>query len=65
MSTPVECDGCGNTRQSLKAIRQIRITAPSGGQVPLAQVADIRTATGVSFIHRESTERYVPDTSAL
>lgn len=36
------------------------MTIPSGGQIPLAQIADIRTATGASFIYRENAERYVP-----
>jgi cobalt-zinc-cadmium resistance protein CzcA len=36
------------------------VTVPGGGQVPLAQVADIRTAEGASLIYREDFERYVP-----
>jgi cobalt-zinc-cadmium resistance protein CzcA len=47
-------------RTSLDAIRQIRVTLPGGGYVPLAQVADIRTAGGASFIYRENLQRYVP-----
>src|ERR1700683_1804650 len=47
-------------RQSLDAIRQIRVALPNGGYVPLAQVADIRSAEGASFIYREKLERYVP-----
>jgi len=47
-------------RQSLGAIRQIRIAQPSGGYVQLGQVADIRTITGASFIYREGLRRYVP-----
>ncbi len=48
-------------RQSLNAIRQIRVALPSGtGYVPLSQVATIKTATGASFIYREHLERYVP-----
>jgi cobalt-zinc-cadmium resistance protein CzcA len=47
-------------RQSLDAIRRIRVTTPSGADVPLAQVADIRTEEGASFIYREGLERYVP-----
>jgi cobalt-zinc-cadmium resistance protein CzcA len=47
-------------RQSLEAIRELRISIPSGGFVPLAQVADVRTAEGVSFVYREQLERYVP-----
>ncbi len=47
-------------RSSLGAIRQIRVTLPGGGYVPLAQVAGIRTAEGASFIYREGLQRYVP-----
>ena len=47
-------------RQSLDGIRNIRVTVPTGGQVPLGQIADIRTAEGASFIYRENLERYVP-----
>ncbi len=47
-------------RQNLDGIRNIRVNLPSGGQVPLAQIADIRTAEGASFIYRENLERYVP-----
>jgi cobalt-zinc-cadmium resistance protein CzcA len=47
-------------RQSLDAVRQIRVAVPGGGYVPLAQIADIRTAEGASFIYREALRRYVP-----
>ncbi|HKV55932.1 MAG TPA: efflux RND transporter permease subunit, partial [Candidatus Binataceae bacterium] len=47
-------------RSSLDAIRQIRVTVPSGGDVPLGQVADIHTAEGASFIYRQDLQRYVP-----
>ena len=47
-------------RQSLDAIRQIRIAQPAGGYVQLDQVADIKTLEGASFIYREGLQRYVP-----
>ncbi len=48
-------------RQSLDAIRQIRVALPNNqGYVPLAQVADIKTGEGASFIYREGLRRYVP-----
>jgi cobalt-zinc-cadmium resistance protein CzcA len=47
-------------RTSLEAIRNIRVSVPSGGYVPLAQVANIRSAEGASFIYREGLQRYVP-----
>jgi len=47
-------------RQSLDAIRQIRVNLPAGGQVPLDQVAKVETAEGASFIYRDSLQRFVP-----
>lgn len=47
-------------RESLEAIRQIKVAIPSGGYIPLAQVADIQTAEGASIIYREGLRRYVP-----
>ena len=47
-------------RQSLDAIRQIRVNLPAGGQIPLDQIAKIETAEGASFIYREALQRYVP-----
>jgi heavy metal efflux system protein len=47
-------------RQSLDAIRQIRVSMPNGGYIPLAQVADIKSAEGASFIYHEKLQRYVP-----
>jgi heavy metal efflux system protein len=47
-------------RQSLDAIRQIRVSTPAGANIPLSLVSDIRTAEGASFIYREQLARYVP-----
>ncbi len=47
-------------RTGLDALRRIRVTVPAGGYVPLAQIADIRTAEGASLIYRENLRRYVP-----
>jgi cobalt-zinc-cadmium resistance protein CzcA len=47
-------------RQSLDAIKQIRVNLPNGGFVPLAQIASISLAEGASFVYRENLERYVP-----
>ena len=47
-------------RQSLDAIRQIRISTPAGTAIPLSLVSDIRSAEGASFIYREQLARYVP-----
>jgi cobalt-zinc-cadmium resistance protein CzcA len=47
-------------RQSLEAIKQIRVAMPAGGYVPLSQVASIETGEGASFIYHEGLRRYVP-----
>jgi cobalt-zinc-cadmium resistance protein CzcA len=47
-------------RQSLDAIRQIRVSTPAGTSIPLSLVSDIRAAEGASFIYREQLARYVP-----
>jgi cobalt-zinc-cadmium resistance protein CzcA len=47
-------------RESLDAVRQIRVNLPSGGQIPLDQVSKIEAAEGASFIYREALQRYVP-----
>ena len=51
-------------RDSLDAIRRITIATPNaaGGvsQVPLSEVADVRLASGASFIYREHQSRYIP-----
>jgi cobalt-zinc-cadmium resistance protein CzcA len=47
-------------RTNEEAIRQIRVSLPAGGQVPLEQIARITVAEGASFIYREGLERYVP-----
>jgi cobalt-zinc-cadmium resistance protein CzcA len=47
-------------RQSLDAIRQIRVSTPAGTSIPLSLVSDIKTAEGASFIYREQLARYVP-----
>ena len=47
-------------RTSLAAIRAIRISLPDGSQIPLGQIATVKTAEGASFIYREGLERYVP-----
>jgi cobalt-zinc-cadmium resistance protein CzcA len=47
-------------RTNLEAIKQIRVPLPAGGMIPLAQIADIRSAGGAAFVYRENFERYVP-----
>lgn len=47
------------TRGSVDAISQLRLTSVSGAQVPLADVARISTTQGQSVIVRESGERHI------
>lgn len=46
-------------RETPEQIGNILISTPSGGQVPLREVADIQVANGASFIYREDNSRYV------
>lgn len=52
------------SRNNIDAIRAIRVgyALPSGGTgyVPLGDVADIRLATGASYIYHERNERFIP-----
>jgi cobalt-zinc-cadmium resistance protein CzcA len=47
-------------REDLEAMRNIRVNAPTGGNVPLAQIAKVETSEGASFIYRGDLQRYVP-----
>ena len=52
-------------RQTLDSIRRIMISAPAPGgtgqiPIPLSDVANVRLASGASFIYREGQERYIP-----
>src|SRR5258707_10834966 len=40
-------------RTNLDAVRQIRVSLPGGGQIPLGPVATITTAPGASFLYRQ------------
>ena len=46
-------------RQSVDDIRNVRILAPSGERVSLAQVTDIEVQEGASMIYREGNQRYI------
>jgi heavy metal efflux system protein len=47
-------------RTSAEAIRDILLPTPSGGNVPLGQVADISLRQGAFMIFRENGRRYIP-----
>jgi cobalt-zinc-cadmium resistance protein CzcA len=46
-------------RDTKEAIENIRLLAPSGERVSLAQLTDIRTEDGAAEIYREGSQRYV------
>jgi len=47
-------------RNDLQAMRNIRVNVPTGGNVPLGQIAQVETSEGASFIYRGDLQRYVP-----
>jgi len=46
-------------RQTPEAIANILVATPTGQQVPLKELADIRLQSGASFIYRENNSRYI------
>jgi cobalt-zinc-cadmium resistance protein CzcA len=46
-------------RDTKEAIENIRVVAPTGERVSLAQVTDVQTIDGASEIYREANSRYV------
>jgi cobalt-zinc-cadmium resistance protein CzcA len=47
-------------REDLTAMRNIRVNVPTGGVVPLGQIAKVEATEGASFIYRGDLQRYVP-----
>ncbi|MGH9701019.1 MAG: efflux RND transporter permease subunit, partial [Candidatus Acidiferrales bacterium] len=46
-------------RESAQQIGNLLVGTPSGQQIPLSELADIREASGASFIYRENNSRYI------
>ncbi|MGB2890115.1 MAG: CusA/CzcA family heavy metal efflux RND transporter [Candidatus Acidiferrales bacterium] len=46
-------------REGAQQIGNLLVGTPTGQQIPLAQLADIREANGASFIYRENNSRYI------
>jgi cobalt-zinc-cadmium resistance protein CzcA len=46
-------------RESPQGIGNLLVGTPSGQQIPLKQLADIRQGNGASFIYRENNSRYI------
>ncbi|HLX38448.1 MAG TPA: efflux RND transporter permease subunit, partial [Candidatus Binataceae bacterium] len=60
MSFPLVVRWQPQYRQSIDTMKNIRVNVPTGGNVPLGQIADVNTSTGASFIYRGDLQRYVP-----
>jgi cobalt-zinc-cadmium resistance protein CzcA len=48
------------SRSDVARIREILVSTPDGGQVPLGQIASIREEQGPALVYREDNHRYVP-----
>ena len=46
-------------RSSAHEIGDLLVGTPTGQQIPLKQLADIRQGNGASFIYRENNSRYI------
>ncbi len=46
-------------RESAQQIGNLLVGTPNGQQIPLRELADIREASGASFIYRENNSRYI------
>ncbi|MGA3293268.1 MAG: CusA/CzcA family heavy metal efflux RND transporter [Candidatus Acidiferrales bacterium] len=46
-------------RENAQQIGNLLVGTPAGQQIPLSQLADIREASGASFIYRENNSRYI------
>jgi Cu/Ag efflux pump CusA len=51
--------GTPQVRGSIESLRQVRINVPSGGDVPLGEVADVRIAPTPNVIQREGASRRI------
>ncbi|MBZ5694288.1 MAG: CusA/CzcA family heavy metal efflux RND transporter [Acidobacteriia bacterium] len=46
-------------RENAQQIGNLLVGTPAGQQIPLSELADIREASGASFIYRENNSRYI------
>ncbi len=60
MSFPLVVRWKPQYRQTIEAMRNIRVNVPTGGYVPLGQIARVEASEGASFIYRGDLQRYVP-----
>ena len=54
----ITCRYADKYRDTPEKIADLTLTSPDGGKVPLAAVADVKTALGASTIMREMSRRY-------
>jgi cobalt-zinc-cadmium resistance protein CzcA len=47
------------SRRDVDEIRDITLSTPDGQLIPLAQVADVHTLRGASFVYREGNRRFI------
>jgi cobalt-zinc-cadmium resistance protein CzcA len=47
-------------RSSVESIREITVSTPNGGPIPLGQIANVTLTDGPSVIYREDGQRYAP-----
>lgn len=47
------------SRRDLEAIRNLSVSTPDGQRIPMAQLADVKTVRGASFIYREANRRFI------
>ena len=57
--------GAPEIRSNLTGVRNLLITTPTGEQVPLGEVADVRIAPAPVSIQRDAVSRYVDVTAAV
>jgi Cu/Ag efflux pump CusA len=57
--------GTPNTRHSLTSIENLLIDTPSGGHVPLKEVAEVRIVPAVTVIHRDAAARRMDVTASV
>jgi heavy metal efflux system protein len=60
MSFPLVVRWKPQYRQTIEAMRDIRVNVPTGGNIPLGQIARVDASEGASFIYRGDLQRYVP-----
>lgn len=61
----VVIEGDSRYEESVESLKQLKITAPTGAQVPLGLIADITMEVGATSISRTNQVRYVTVSSSI